>query len=211
MGWTYFASRGRDTITLLKETFVAENAHAKWEWLDHAVRGTVVYAVMRLTPKDGSKDTTYVPDADGSFRFIAVFLTSRRGRDGYDFGYKDITESMGPVEKDCPKRLLDLASPFRDDYQGSGRAWRDACVNRRVDVRRAKAAKPKPGQTFRTLKPVKFRNGAELSLFECLEIKRGGRRRVLYRPPGSDALYRFNPTFFGFEICAPLANTGGEG
>jgi hypothetical protein len=78
MGWTYFASNGRDTITLLKNKINEDGTFAKWEWLDHAQKGSVVYAVVRKTPKGGNNDTAYVHDADGSYRFILVLLTSRK-------------------------------------------------------------------------------------------------------------------------------------
>jgi len=42
--------------------------------------------------------------------FICLFLLEDGGRrDGW--GYKDVTESMGPCEYDCPLDLLDLAPP----------------------------------------------------------------------------------------------------
>lgn len=203
MGWTYFASLGRNTIDLLKSEMEAENDFAKWEWLDHAQRGSVVYAVIKKTPKLSSNDTTYVHDADGSFRFIVVLLTSRRGETGYEFGYKDITESMGPVHNDCPQRLLDLASPFRDDYQGFGRQWRDACRCKRTADRDAKARRPKPGDVFRTLTPVTFTNGHSLSEFTCRQVKRRGRNRTVYAATDTGALYQFRPERYGFEIVSP--------
>ncbi len=207
MGWTYFSSLGRDTIDLLKSEMEGENDFAKWQWLDHARRGSVVYAVIRKTPKLPSNDTTYVHDADGSFRFIVVLQTSRKGEPGYDFGYKDITESMGPVEKDCPLRLLDLASPLRDDYQGYGRQWRDACRQKVADARRTKATRPKPGDTFRTLRPVSFRDGTRHTEFFCRQVRHRGRMATVYAAKGSGALYRFRPEAFGFEIVSPQTKT----
>jgi hypothetical protein len=39
-------------------------------------------------------------------KFILLMLLDRQP--GYGWGYKDIEESMGPVEYDCPVKLLDL-------------------------------------------------------------------------------------------------------
>lgn len=206
MGWTYFASNGRDTITLLKNEINEDGTFAKWEWLDHATKGNVVYAVVKKTPKAENNDTTYVHDADGSFRFILVLLTSRKGEAGYDFGYKDITEAMGPVDKDCPKRLLQLASPLRDDYQGHARAWRQSCRDKRKDDATSKSKRPKPGDTFRTLRPVNFRDGTSHSEFTCVMVKGRGRKRTAYAAKTSGLFYSFQPEIFGFEIISVRRN-----
>jgi hypothetical protein len=209
MGWTTFASRGRATVDILKDEINGENEHGKWEWLDHAQRGNVVYAVVRKTPKGESSDTTYACEADGSYRFILVVLTSRKGEPGYDFGYKDITETMGPVEKDCPERLLQLASAFRDDYQGYGRAWRESCRQKRRAEAGVTSKRPKPGDTFRTLRPVSFRDGTTHSEFTCVMVQGRGRKRTAYAAKGSGLFYSFRPETFGFEIVSWRSN--GEG
>lgn len=206
MGWTYFASHGRDTIELLKREFNEDGTFAKWEWLDHAQRGSVVYAVIKKTPKGENNDTAYEHNANGSFRFVVVILTSRKGEPGYDFGYKDITETSGPVEKDCPERLLRLASPFRYGYQGYGRAWREACRAKRTADACGKAQRPKPGDTFRTLTPVTFRDGATHSEFTCVMVQGRGRKRTAYAAKGSGLFYSFRPDKFGFEILSTRSN-----
>jgi hypothetical protein len=194
---------GRDTITLLKRDHECENEHVKLEWLDHAIKGTVVYAVIKRTAKRNNTDTTYVHDADGSYRFIAVFLTTRRGEPGHNFGYKAIAESSGPCERDCPQRLLNLASPFRDDYAGFGRQWREDCRTKRQTDGINRSKRPKPGQTFRTLKPVTFTDGTAHSEFTCIQVQGRRRKRTAYSPTGSKLLYAFRPERYGFEIINP--------
>ena len=55
--------------------------------LDLAVVGTTVYLLVRRTPKGlWEPNNDYLNDADGSFRWIAIFLT-RKVRDAFDFGY----------------------------------------------------------------------------------------------------------------------------
>lgn len=210
MGWTTFASRGRATVDILKHEINGENEHGKWEWLDHAQRGSVVYAVVRKTPKGQSSDTTYVHDDDGSYRFILVVQTSRNGEHGYDFGYKDMSECMGPVEKDCPERLLQLASAFRNDYQGYARAWREACREKRRASADITSKRPKPGDTFRTLKPVSFRDGTTHSEFTCVMVQGRGRKRTAYAAKGSGLFYSFRPETFGFEIVSARCGEDGQ-
>ena len=61
--------------------------------------------------------------------YLVVILTSVKGD---DFAYKEMTDTMGPYEKDCPKSILDLADklcPCTDeyDYAGYAKEWRAAC------------------------------------------------------------------------------------
>ena len=51
-------------------------------------------------------------------------LTSVDSREYYNFGYKDMDESMGPCERECPVSILKLLSA-RDDKWAI--EWRAAC------------------------------------------------------------------------------------
>lgn len=44
-----------------------------------------------------------------------------------EFGYKDMSEDMGPVESDCPKAILDLLTPTDSKY---AQEWRERCRSR---------------------------------------------------------------------------------
>jgi hypothetical protein len=113
------------------------------------------------------------------------------------------------VETDCPERLLKAASPFKDGHGAFGPQWRADCRKRRADMRPTKGARPQPGQRFRTLRPVTFRDGSSHSEFTCIRVKSRGRTRTVYQAPGSAMLYRFRPETFGFEIIS--VQTNGEG
>lgn len=53
-------------------------------------------------------------------RFIILFLMQKDG--SYGWGYKDIDESMGPVEVSCPLKFLDMVPEVPEPY---GAAWRE--------------------------------------------------------------------------------------
>jgi hypothetical protein len=90
MGWTFMPSRGRDAIEIIRGQLEWENDTFTDKVIDHAIVGTTVYLLVCRTPKAAwEPSTTYINDADGSFRWIAVFLT-QKARDAYDFGYKDL-------------------------------------------------------------------------------------------------------------------------
>lgn len=53
-----------------------------------------------------------------------VILTSV---DGYDFGYKDMSEDMGPYKYECPKSILKLLTPTDNTW---AKLWRKRCIER---------------------------------------------------------------------------------
>jgi len=204
MGSTSFAHLRRDTISLLKKELADENSFGKWEWLDHAERGSTVYVLIRKTPKVPEDRCPYIADDEGSYKYILVVLSERHGE---HFTYKDISETAGPVEKDCPERLLNSASPFKDGQGAFGPKWRADCRARRKEVNRQKASNPKPGDTFRTLKPITFRDGTSHSEFTCRQVRHKGRNAIVYAAKDTGALYRFRPATFGFEILSTQTKT----
>jgi sigma54-dependent transcription regulator len=83
MGWTFQPSQGRDRVEIIRPLLDYETDTYTQKVIDHAVVGTTVYLLVCRAPKAAWKpNDTYINDADGSFRWIAVFLTSRKGRDG---------------------------------------------------------------------------------------------------------------------------------
>ena len=150
MGWTTMRSRGRSRLEILRELFRNSNATFTDTVLDHSIQGGTVYMLVERRPLPGAAfepSHTYVNDPDGAFRWIAVFLT-RRARDEYDFGYKDMEESMGPCEAHCPKRIIDRASPLRNTTPGENNFalnWRERCEQNRVLQAAARAMRPTEG------------------------------------------------------------------
>lgn len=118
-------------------------------FLAHSVRGNVLYAVgqnfERTTPERFED------------RWIMVCLL-RKDR-GYGWGYKDMSESMGPFESNCPLKFLTMA-PIADEK------WR-ARVRATHENRRRKSTKIEPGAVF------VFAKGYKDSLGQSLEGKYG--------------------------------------
>jgi hypothetical protein len=56
-------------------------------------------------------------------------------KDYHNFGYKDMDESAGPYQAECPERILKLLTPTTSQY---AQQWRDACWAKIT----AKKAKP---------------------------------------------------------------------
>jgi hypothetical protein len=89
----------------------------------------------------------------------------------YNFGYKDMAETWGPVAE-APARVLDALTPLPEcagcrplrqyDYCSTcaAREWR--ADSRALADSRARAARVKPGQVVKFARPITFTGGAEL-------------------------------------------------
>jgi hypothetical protein len=203
MGWTFMPSRGRDAVEIIRDQLECENDTFADKVIDHAVVGTTIYLLVARTPKAAWKPcATYVNDADGSFRWIAVVLTSK-ARDAYDFGYKELEEWMGPVEASCPKRIIAAASALRDpDPSNEGNyaaRWRKKCLDQATAKARRKAELVH-GATICLSCIVDFTDGYKGDRFVVEIVKRHGRNCTYFRAPNG-SLYRIrNLDKIGYRV-----------
>jgi len=159
MGWTTMPMPREGANAYLRSMFTWENkdGSARNEVLDCAiVRRKVAYlAVKRTETATGKSDV-----------WAAVVLLGfyPRARDGYTFGYKDMCESMGPYEDDCPARILKLLTPLEmaETHPNSlkyAAEWRARAWAR---IERAKARPTlRPGVVATLPSPVRYRDGVE--------------------------------------------------
>lgn len=149
MGWTYYwAPSTTKTADLVIKDLEGKTKTRQWEVIDHAMRGSVFYGLVKVT------DLT-----DGTVsHYGAVWLTSRRNG---EFGYKDMSEGAHPYYYDCPKRILDKLDKLAPNPGQSAREWRQRCRDKAAKGRGSKLV---DGQVitftselnFRTFKESKF-------------------------------------------------------
>ena len=117
MGWTVYKA----THYTKKGTVDRKAECDKYRWGDEyellksAMVGATYYAAVRY------KTTGQV--------FAAVFLTTIR-KDFYNFGYKDMDETMGPGEAKCPANILALLTEPDNEFALS---WRERCRQYHAD------------------------------------------------------------------------------
>lgn len=179
MGWTYtYRPRG-----MTDRAWFADRLGAGFEILDCAtVRGTWYAAVRSLR----------MPDEVWG----AVFLTRRvpKARDGYNFGWKDMDETMGPCESRCPARILALLTPLEPGKYPYAEEWRKRCH----ETARRQAALPKIGQTIRLLDTVTF-GGVPESILTKVALPR---RRDIYQTPTGRYVRFSNLANYSYEVVA---------
>ena len=169
MGWTYtHRQHGMSVRDFLAEQFDYQNASGSGRVIACAtVQRSVAY---QRALHDG---TRYVVG------LVCLIKFPTKAADGYNFGYKDMDEGMGPVEDACPRRILEQLSPLdqipgRNEY---ARQWRERCWGR------IKKPKPKPGDVIEFAAPIQFVNGHESDSFTFV-------RRSTVRSNADGALYR---------------------
>lgn len=94
-----------------------------------AIVGAIYYAAVTRTGKHENGGIVAL-SPDEQHTFGAVIRTSVRSNDYYNFGYKEMDESMGPYQYDCPKSIIELLSPTNNQY---ALEWRNNCLQRTTD------------------------------------------------------------------------------
>ncbi len=99
------------------------------------------------------------------------------------FGYKDMDETVGPVEDSCPAGILDLLTPTEFEYALD---WRARC---RARIAKSKAAvKPKHGDSIHFAEAISFENGS-VKLTDFTFYIRPFKRSVYFVAPGRSTIY----------------------
>lgn len=104
--------------------------------------------------------------------FIALI---RRQRGDFNFGYKDMDETAGPVECNAPARVLDALTPTDNEY---ALEWRQKCrehlAKREESAKRRKELQP--GSVIEVSHELNFGDAGTATLFE-------------YRPEGRKVVW----------------------
>jgi hypothetical protein len=179
MGWTFFPHYGQSSLDLIKREVP--------DAIEIAKRGNTFY--MLVQDSKGSSEH-FECDPDGSYRYLLVALTKR---DGGEFGYKLVDESMGPYETNCPKGLIKRASPIKAGKMGYATEWRAKCLAKTSPKR------PPLNKLFSVAQPVKFRNGVEATRFQRVQYG----KRSFYVSPDVAGNFRFNPDRYGGWTLIP--------
>lgn len=167
MGWTSFwPEPGQSTDQILRTELFRGDSH---EIVAAGPGRGGWYAAVR---------TVSEPD-----RVWGLIVLVQRG--GGQFSYKDMTETMGPVACDAPKKVLDALTPTDNEYANE---WRNAC--------RARLARPKvtSGARVKFAHTMTFSNGDEMDTFIFVSRNRFREGGCTYSIPGwRDRAYTVEP------------------
>ena len=181
MGWLFMSSlKGHSGPTAyLDAKFTFERPEQRARVLRSALVGMrTYYAAVEIVASGKSREVIAI---------VCLVQYTPRDSKGDVFGYRDMSEHMGPSDCNCPEPVLDLLTPTQD---ANALDWRSRC-RANVALRRERSAKPKPrpGQVIVFDQAIRFRDGRVLDRFEVMPDNRAG-RTMLYRDPETGRLYR---------------------
>lgn len=173
MGWTFTHGASKaDVIRELTTDSVTEDRVFKT--LRKCLKGNTMYALVESGKPGETK------------KWIAVYLLAAHNG---DWGYKDIDETMGPVQCECPVKYLDEADEPMNEY---ARDWREVC-RARAAKRSAQAAKrPKVGEIWSC-------HGRNCKKIRIVEVKG---RRIVARNLTGGGIYRIPKKILGERLEA---------
>ena len=180
MGWLYMQSLGGffgprqyldDQFTYARETGRASVLRSS------LVKMRTYYAAVELLRTDRDREVVAL---------VCLVRYNPRDREGYIFGYKDMDETMGPCEAECPPAILDLLTSSDNEY---ALAWRERC--RAAAAQRTAKPRLRNDWTLVFDEPVTFTDGATHARLEVVIDSRRP-RAVRLRPPGGYGLYRIS-------------------
>ena len=176
MGWTetYYYSKltQKERRQELDKLFTWENASSAYSIERSAIVGNTYYAAVRQENKE-----TQAIDVWG----VVCLMSERKDGCGYWYGYKDMSEDMGPYYYDCPVAILDLLTPTDNE---DANEWRDKC---REYAKKPKLSKLKEGDIIRFICPWQttyHEQGDEITLTKTVAYRSwhaNGRSRTSYR------------------------------
>ena len=117
---------------------------------------------------------------------VCLVKYNPRDKEGYIFGYKSMSESMGPCERECPVAVLDLLTPAENDY---ALAWRRDC--REAAARRASKPKLRHGDVIAFAAPIRFADGRTHQRLK-VDVNPRLNRRIRFRSLDGLSFYRIS-------------------
>lgn len=119
MGWISTNRHGIPVKEFLASHLFSwpDNCKHKYTLLDMAiVKLKTCYAAVERIDGDTGERTVWAA--------VILLHYGATKHDSHDFGYKDMDETMGPNESECPARILDLLTPTDSEYANG---WRARC------------------------------------------------------------------------------------
>ena len=163
MGWLYQYDPVENPVAHLTAKCNYDNERRTLQALAAARVGNTVYMAIKSTDKATGE----------SYVFAAVILISNTKKHG--FGYKDMDESMGPCQCDCPARIMRLLTPIADlPSPGYAADWR-ARVEARNNAKRLQRARRQSlriGSIVTLPSPATFPGGLTASTFRVVDFWR---------------------------------------
>lgn len=168
MGWCT-TERPRDVKQYFKDGLTWESEDSVHVCLDIALKLNVLYAAVETRKKESGETRVWCS--------VMLIRYYKNPSDGYNFGYKDMTENDLPNEVSCPKKILDLLTPTSNKLANE---WRKLCRERLSRI-------VKKGDSILFDESVNFNGEPVGRRFEVVMVQTGKRKSK--RLQGSNGRY----------------------
>lgn len=169
MGWDWTnRERGETIFEFFKDRFYTDNEKYGYNVLACSVvkRREAYLACEKI---DKVNNTRIV--------FGIVCLLGYAPKSYYNFGYKDMDETMLPYYFNCPEKILNMLTPTTNEQSMK---WRDECRN--VQKMRKELRKLEVDTVIELDPPIQFMDG-----FTCKNLKVKTKRPLRFLPVNADS------------------------
>jgi hypothetical protein len=175
MGWLYLSAAHMSGHNTPKAYLDAQFTYPPdpYNGRDHGLR--ILASSAQLTTYYAAAERYTESETQEIFAIVCLTRFNRRNKEGLIFGYKDMTEHMGPCESACPRHILDLLTPTTHEYALD---WRARCNARLALTERRK---PADGDILMLDGEMRFSDGIHERRFF---VERSGANIVLRRSDG---------------------------
>jgi hypothetical protein len=161
MGWTFSHKDKSESVKSFFEkrfNYQSAESNSAFKLLDcKVVAMKTAYLAIELTRKSGVAVT-----------FAVVCLLDYQPKAHFNFGYKDMEESMNPYYYDCPQSILDLLTPTTNE---DALAWRAKC--KEVANQKKVAKTLQKGDVIKFKNELKFGSFGYTDTFTVIDPKKG--------------------------------------
>ena len=122
MGWTYTRKPNHLSV---KDYLINHSGCLKWSTDSEYEYKVLDSAIVKLRTFYAAVERVHKTTGERVV-WAAVFLLGygRKSYDDHNFGWKDLDETCGPCEAECPERILKLLTPTDNEYANE---WRKRC------------------------------------------------------------------------------------
>jgi hypothetical protein len=180
MGWLFMQSF--DPHSGPKQYLDAQFTYERETHVSKVLRSALVkmrvyYAAVETVFPDGKRDV---------WAAVCLVKYNPRDREGFIFGYKDMSEEAGPCEAECPEEILNILTPTDS---GNAIEWRERC-RKLISLRKQNAKKPKlqPGQIVEFDSPIYMTDKTSHKTLEVVTLWPGS-RSIIFRAPDTGLTY----------------------
>lgn len=155
MGWTYtHKTPGTSVKAFFEDRFNYDNDNYALTVIDCAAYLNVAYlAIEQIKKATNDREV-----------FAVVCLIHYQHNSYYNFGYKDMEESMGPIKSNCPERILKLLTPTNHEW---AKEWRKRCWANLQKKKSLPRLKKDMIIEFET--PIEFVGGSKGTIFKVMD------------------------------------------